>query len=219
MLFADRIDAGNRLAAALAEYRARRPAILTLPRGGVPIGAVVAKALAAPLDLVLVRKVGVPGQPELAMGAVVDGAAPIVVRNEDVIAAIGIGEAEFEAVCQREMHEIERRRVRYLGGRAPVEVAGRTAIVVDDGIATGATATAALRAIRVRQPQGLVVAAPVAPADTVAQLIAEADDVVCLETPEFFGALSMHYVDFRQVSDEEVIALLASASTVADQTP
>ncbi len=216
MAFADRTEAGRRLAAALTEYRGRQPVVLALPRGGVPVGAVIADALAAPLDLVLVRKVGVPYQPELAMGAVVDGGTPIVVRNEDVLGEIGISPAEFDAACQREMKEIERRRQQYLGGREPIAVAGSAAIVVDDGIATGATTIAALRAVRMRQPRHLVVAAPVAPADTLARLADEADHVVCLETPAAFGAISMYYADFRQISDEEVIALLASARTGRD---
>lgn len=205
----DRRDAGAALAKALANYANEQPVVLALPRGGVPVAAEVATALKAPLDLILVRKIGVPAQPELAMGAVVDGAAPLIVRNEDVIALAGIAEPEFKAVCHRELGEIERRRQRYLGGRRPVEVAGRTAIVVDDGIATGATTRAALRATRVRKPAKLVLAVPVAPTDAVAALRQEADDVVCLEEYEYFGAIGLYYRDFRQISDEEVIETLA----------
>ena len=127
--------------------------ILALPRGGVPVAAEVAAALKAPLDLILVRKIGVPFQPELAMGAVVDGGAPIIVRNEDVVRLAGIEEAEFKVICDSELAEIERRRQRYLGSRERVDVAGRTAIVIDDGIATGATTRAALRATRLRNPK------------------------------------------------------------------
>jgi putative phosphoribosyl transferase len=163
MPFKNRSEAGQKLAAALNAYKEQNPTVLALPRGGVPVAAEVAAALDAPLDLILVRKVGVPFQPELAMGAVVDGSAPIVVRNEDIIRYTRIGEDEFQAVCDRELAEIERRRERYLGQRPRVEIAGRTAIVIDDGIATGATVRAALRAIRARNPRKLVLAVPVAP--------------------------------------------------------
>ena len=205
MPFNDRSEAGRKLAKALARYRKQQPAVLALPRGGVPVAAEIAGALDAPLDLVLVRKIGVPFQPELAMGAVVDGDAPVIVRNEDVIESAGVGEAEFRAVCDRELAEIERRRRRYLGSRARVDVAGRTAIVVDDGIATGATMRAALRATRMRNPRRLVLAVPVGPTDSVAAMREEADDVVCLEAHTFFGAIGLFYRDFRQISDEEVI--------------
>lgn len=208
MSFKDRSDAGRKLAKALAGYKNQQPVILALPRGGVPVAAEVAAALEAPLDLILVRKIGVPIQPELAMGAVVDGGAPIVVRNEDVIGLAGIDEAEFKAVCDRELAEIERRRRHYLGNRRPADVAGRTAIVIDDGIATGATTRAALRAIRMRNPKRLVLAVPVAPADSIAALRSDADEVVCLEDHEFFGAIGFYYADFSQVADEEVIEIL-----------
>jgi predicted phosphoribosyltransferase len=208
MPFRDRADAGRKLAAALQRYREQRPVILALPRGGVAVAAEVAAALDAPLDLLLVRKIGVPYQPELAMGAVVDGATPVIVRNEDFIRVSGIGEAEFKRVCNAELAEIERRRKRYLKDRPRAEIAGRVVIVVDDGIATGATARAALRAVRTLKPQRLVLAVPVAPTDSVAALKAEVDDIVCLEQPESFGALGFYYADFHQVSDEEVIAAL-----------
>lgn len=164
--------------------------------------------LKAPLDLILVRKVGVPFEPELAMGAVVDGGVPLIVRNEDVIGVTGVEESEFKAVCDRELAEIERRRQRYIGGRERVDVSGRTAIVIDDGIATGATTRAALRATRMRNPQRLVLAVPVAPTDSLPALRDEADDVICLEDHEFFGAIGAYYANFRQVSDEEVIEIL-----------
>lgn len=208
MPFKDRSDAGQRLATALAKYKDRDPVILALPRGGVPVAAEVAARFNAPLDLILVRKVGVPFQPELAMGAVVDGGAPLVVRNEDVIRLAGIDDADFKAVCDRELAEIERRRQRYLGSRERVEVAGRTAIVIDDGIATGATTRAALRATRMRKPKRLILAVPVAPTDSLAMMRHEADDVVCLEDYTSFGAIGFYYSDFWQVSDEEVIELL-----------
>ncbi|MGZ8368409.1 MAG: phosphoribosyltransferase [Rhodoplanes sp.] len=208
MPFRNRADAGRKLAAALAAYKDERPVVLALPRGGVPVAAEVAAALDAPLDLVLVRKLGVPIQPELAMGAVVDGTAPIVVRNEDVIRLTGVSEEDIEAVCAEELAEIERRRGRYLGTRARVDIAGRVAIVVDDGIATGATTRAALRALRLRGPKKLILAVPVAPTETLAAMREEADDVVCLEDYADFGAIGFFYADFRQVSDNEVIAAL-----------
>ena len=208
MSFKDRIEAGRKLATALAAYRNQHPVVLALPRGGVPVAAEVASALKAPLDLILVRKIGVPTQPELAMGAVVDGGEPIIVRNEDVIGLAGISESDFKAVCDSELAEIERRRQRYLGTRPRAEVTGRTAIVIDDGVATGATTRAALQATRRRKPKRLVLAVPVAPTDTLAALRSDADDVVCLEDHEFFGAIGFYYRDFRQVSDEEVIKIL-----------
>ena len=208
MPFRDRMDAGRRLAAALADYKDQQPTILALPRGGVPVAAEVAAALNAPLDLVLVRKIGVPFQPELAMGAVVDGGTPLVVRNEDVIRLAGIDESEFKAVCDSELGEIERRRQRYLGKRKRVDITGRTAIVVDDGIATGATTRAALRATRMRNPKTLVLAVPVAPSDCLAEMRREADEVVCLEDYQPFEAIGLYYSDFRQISDEEVIEIL-----------
>jgi predicted phosphoribosyltransferase len=216
--FKDRLDAGRKLAAALVKYKDQQPVVLALPRGGVPVAAEVASALNAPLDLVLVRKIGVPDEPELAMGAVVDGGTPIVVRNEDVIRLAGIEEADFKAVCDRELAEIERRRQRYLGSRARAEVAGRTAIVVDDGIATGATTRAALRASRMRSPKSLVLAIPVAPSDSLASMRKEADDVVCLEDHKFFGAIGAYYSDFRQISDQEVTEILTRfPAQAADQ--
>ena len=208
MSFRNRSDAGRQLAKALAGYKDQQPVILALPRGGVPVAAQVAAALNAPLDLILVRKIGVPFQPELAMGAVVDGGAPIVVRNEDVIRLAGIDESEFKAVCDEELAEIERRRQRYLGSRKHVDVSGRTAIVIDDGIATGATTRAALRATRMRKPKRLVLAVPVAPTESLSALHGDADDVVCLEDHEFFGAIGVYYADFSQVPDEEVIEIL-----------
>ena len=208
MDFRDRSDAGRRLAKALSEYKGRNAVVLALPRGGVPVAAEVAAALEAPLDLILVRKIGVPTQPELAMGAVVDGAAPIVVRNEEVIELSGTTADEFDAACARELAEIERRRQLYIGERPRAEIAGQVVIVIDDGIATGATTRAALQAIRNRKPKELVLAVPVAPPDTITQLSREVDALICLETPELFGAIGYFYRDFRQVSDQEVVAIL-----------
>ena len=208
MSFQDRSDAGRRLAKALSEYKGRNAVVLALPRGGVPVAAEVAAALKAPLDLILVRKIGVPTQPELAMGAVVDGAAPIVVRNEEVIELSGTTAEEFDATCARELAEIERRRQLYIGDRPRAEIAGRVVIVIDDGIATGATTRAALQAIRNRKPKELVLAVPVAPPDTITKLREAVDALICLETPELFGAIGYFYRDFRQVSDQEVVAIL-----------
>ncbi len=209
MPFLDRADAGRKLARALASYKDQNPVVLALPRGGLPVGAEIAAALKAPLDIVLVRKIGVPYQPELAMGAVVDGDEPITVRNEDVISAAGVSEREFKAACSRELAEIERRRQLFLGQRSRAQIAGRTAIVTDDGVATGATARAALRAIRKRGPKKLVLAVPVAASDTIEELRSEVDALVCLEAPHRFGAVGAFYADFGQVQDEEVSAILA----------
>lgn len=209
MPFADRTEAGQKLAKALAKHKSERPVVLALPRGGLPVAREVAAALGASLDLVLVRKIGVPMQPELAMGAVVDGPKPLTVRNEDVIRLTGVTDADFDAVRDRELTEIGRRRTKYLGDRPHPDLSGRTAIVVDDGIATGATMRAALQAVRARKPKKLVMAVPVAPTSTLAELRREVDEVVCLEDSEAFGAISLYYDDFRQVSDEEVTAILA----------
>ena len=198
MPFKERSDAGCQLAKALAGYKEERPVILALPRGGVPVAGEVAAVLSAPLDLILVRKIGVPSQPELAMGAVVDGGTPIIVRNEDVIRHAGIDESVFNAVCDCELAEIGRRRQRYLGSFQLADLSGHTAIVIDDGIATGATTRAALRATRMRNPKRLVLAVPVAPTDTVNELRSEADDVVYLEDLGCFGAIGAYYADFGQ---------------------
>jgi putative phosphoribosyl transferase len=208
MTFSDRSDAGRRLAKVLSKYKGTNTVVLALPRGGVPVAAEVAEALNASLDLVLVRKIGVPGQPELAMGAVVDGGAPIVVSNDEVIELSGVTAHEFDEACARELVEIERRRHLYIGERARAEIEGQVVIVIDDGIATGATMRAALQAIRKRKPKVLVLAVPVAPPDTVRQLRQEVDNLVCLETPEIFGAIGYFYRDFRQVSDREVVEIL-----------
>lgn len=208
MTFRDRSDAGRRLANALSAYKGRNAVVLALPRGGVPVAAEVAEALDAPLDLILVRKIGVPSQPELAMGAVVDGPAPIVVRNQEVIELSGTTAEEFDAVCAEELSEIDRRRKLYLGERTRAPIAGQVVIVIDDGIATGATTRAALQAIRNRKPKELVLAVPVAPPDTIERLRGEVDALICLEAPDAFGAIGYFYRDFRQVGDEEVVETL-----------
>ena len=209
MPFADRTDAGRKLAALLMKYRDENPVVLALPRGGVPVAAEIARALGAPLDLLLVRKIGVPMQPELAMGAVVDGQNPIVVRNDDVIAMTGVSQAGFARVRDRELAEIERRHRDYLGNRPPQEIEGHTAIVVDDGIATGATTRAALKAVRMRKPTRVVLAVPVGPTETLMHLKDDADDVVAVESYDNFGAIGFFYEDFDQIEDEDVIRILA----------
>jgi putative phosphoribosyl transferase len=209
MMFEDRAEAGRQLATALAGYKDERPVVLALPRGGVAVAAAIAEALDAPLGLILVRKIGAPMRRELALGAVVDGKDPCVVRNDDVIQALGITEATFDAICRRELAEIERRRRRYEGGATPIDVAARVVIVVDDGIATGATMRAALRATRLRRPKKLVLAAPVAAPDALNELRSEVDDVVCLISEEPFNAIGLFYVDFHQMNDAEVTEILS----------
>ena len=208
MAFQDRSEAGQRLAAKLAHHKGEPVTVYALPRGGVPVAEPIAATLHAPLDLVLVRKLGTPRQSELAMGAIADGGSPIVVRNDEVIEMAGVSEAEFAAACRRELAEIERRRRLYFGARPRPETKGRVAIVVDDGVATGATTRAALRAIRAREPRRLILATPVAPPDALEALRAEADETICLEVHPDFGAIGYYYRDFHQLDDDEVIAIL-----------
>ena len=211
--FANRTIAGRALAQDLSRMAYAGPVVvLALPRGGVPIGAEVARMLGAPLDLLLVRKIGAPWQPELAVAAVVDGVPPDIVVDPETLAATGVDDDYVQAQAQHALHEIERRRGVYLRGRAPVPVEGATVIVVDDGIATGTTVRAALKALRRRNPARLVLAVPVAPSDTLALLRAEVDDIVCLAEPTPFHAIGLHYVDFHQVSDDEVLAALDAAN-------
>src|SRR5437764_7186598 len=210
-LFTDRRDAGRQLAAALARYESSRPVVLALPRGGVPVGFEVAKALGAPLDVLLVRKIGAPGHEELGLGAVVDGQDPQLVLNPDVVRAVGPPPGYIDAEKQRQLAEIVRRRRQYVGDRPPTPVDGRTVIIVDDGIATGGTVKAALRGVSQHRPARLVLGIPVAPADSLDELASECDDIVCLATPEPFFAVGPHYRDFTQTEDEEVIRLLDEA--------
>lgn len=211
-MFENRRDAGRQLANALRGYRHRDCVVLALPRGGVPVAAEVARALDAPLDLLLVRKIGAPGQPELAIGSVIDGGEPIVIRDGRMIQLTGTSETQFDRICARELEEIERRRILYLGGRKPEPLTGRTVIVIDDGLATGNTMRAGLEAVRQRNPKYVVMAVPVAPADTLENFHDLADEILCLERPKRFDAVGYHYNDFRQIEDGEVIHLLGECN-------
>lgn len=210
-MFNDRIEAGRRLANELNRLRGARPVVLALPRGGLPVGFEIAAALEAPLDVVFVRKIGVPWQPELALGAVSDGGEAELIVDKQLQTLLQIPDDYVEQARARQLVEIVRRRHAYLKGHPPVDVDDRTAIVVDDGIATGATMRVALRSVRRRKPRRLVLAVPVAPADSLDALRPEADEVVCLEVPDNMGAVGCYYRDFRQVSDAEVIELLDRA--------
>lgn len=211
MTFRDRVDAGRRLAERLAAYRGGRTVVVALPRGGVPVAAEVARALDAPLDVLVVRKLGCPWQPELGMGAIAEG--DITVLNEELIARIGADDGMIEAVADRERAELERRIRRYRGDRPPVPVEGRTVILVDDGIATGSTARAAIDVLRRRGASRVVLAVPVAPQEAVVSLGAVADEVVAVEVPRMFMAIGQFYDDFSQTRDDEVAELLADRPT------
>jgi putative phosphoribosyl transferase len=208
--FADRDAAGralgDRLAAELGDSPPERLLVLGLPRGGVVVAAAVARRLGAPLDAYLVRKLGLPGQPELAMGAIASGGT--VVRNDEVIARAAVAADVLDRVVHAEQAELDRRERAYRGDRPPVPATGRDVIVVDDGLATGATARAALRAVRAAAPARLILAVPVAPRETLAALAAEADSVICLAQPRPFGAVGRYYRDFDPTTDDEVRTLL-----------
>jgi putative phosphoribosyl transferase len=203
MPFVDRVDAGRRLAARLGSVRGD-VVVLALPRGGVPVAVEVARALDAPLDVILVRKLGVPVQPELAMGAIGEGG--IQIANEDVIRAARITNDQWTAVVDREATELERRAQRYRGDRPPVPLAGCVAVLVDDGIATGATATAACQVARARGAARIVLAVPVASRRAIEALRSAVDEIVCLETPAAFRAVGEWYENFSQTTEDEVVA-------------
>jgi putative phosphoribosyl transferase len=211
MLFRDRAEAGRVLADKLASY-AHRPdvLVLALPRGGVPVGFEVARALHVPLDVFLVRKLGLPGQEELAMGAIASGGVRVL--NEDVVDKLEISDEVLDAVAAEQEQELRRREIDYRDGRKFPDVRGRTIILVDDGLATGSTMRAAVAALRQQRPKRIVVAVPVGASETCAELGEEADEAVCALTPEPFYAVGMWYEDFRQTSDEEVRDLLARAA-------
>ena len=206
--FRDRREAGRMLAARLRETPPPNAVVLGLPRGGVPVAAEVARALDAPLDVLVVRKLGVPWHPEVAMGAVGEGGATVL--NTEVTAAARVGIGDLEKVEARERREVEMRVQRFRPGHGPVSLRGRTAVIVDDGIATGATARAACAIARARGAASVVVAVPVAAPDAL-RALTEADRLVCLSAPEDFMAVGMHYVDFRQVEDGEVVDLLRTS--------
>jgi putative phosphoribosyl transferase len=208
---ADRSAAGRALGERMVTMQLADPIVLALPRGGVPVGLEIARALRAPLDLLLVRKIGVPFQRELAVAAVMDGSDPVVVVDELIRAEVGVEASYIDQQTRIELAEIERRRRAYLGDRLPLPITGRTAVIVDDGIATGTTVRAAIRGLRQRDPARVVLAVPVAPPDAVARLRGEVDDLVCLAQPEIFGAIGLFYVDFHQLSDEEVVRALKLA--------
>ncbi|MEB2285134.1 MAG: phosphoribosyltransferase [Polyangiaceae bacterium UTPRO1] len=216
VLFEDRRDAGRRLAARLMPFRDEAPAILALPRGGVPVGYEIARALAAPLDVIVVRKLGAPNEPELGIGAVVDGDSPLGVLNEETMRALGVSREYLDREVAAQLAEIHRRQSVYRSGRTRVPIAGRTAIIVDDGLATGSTMRAAIRSVRRADPARLVLAVPVAPADTLSELAKEVDETVCLATPEPFGAVGFFYRDFGQTTDDEVTYLLDVARRALD---
>jgi len=208
-MFEDRTSAGMALAEPLVAMALQDVVVLALPRGGVPVALVVARALLAPLDLILVRKIGMPGNPELAAGAVVEGAEPVF--NTDLLNSVGLAIADFDADLARKRDEIAARRQLYLGARAPVAITGRCAVVVDDGIATGATVRAALLGLRAHRPARVIVAVPVAPPDVVDELRGLVDTVICPHSPNPFWSVGAHYRDFRQVGDSEVAVMLAEA--------
>jgi putative phosphoribosyl transferase len=218
MIFPDRVAAGRQLARDLEAYRGHADVIvLGLPRGGVPVAYEVASALGAPLDIFLVRKLGVPGQEEYAMGAIASGGVRVL--SQDTVRRLGLTQADVERVLAREQRELARREAAYRGTRAPPELAGRTVILIDDGLATGSTMRAAVAAVRASQPARIVVAAPVAAQDTCRDLRGEADAVVCSQTPEPFHGVGYWYTDFSQTTDEEVQALLARARRPAEPAP
>jgi putative phosphoribosyl transferase len=212
MRFANRKQAGEQLAERLFHLKEAEPVVLALPRGGVPVGFEIATRLDAPLDVVLVRKIGHPLSPELAVGAIAEGKMTDPLIDETMVSDFGISRDYLEREIRNQKEEISRRRRLYFRDRPPVHILGRTAIVVDDGIATGATMRVALRAVRQQDPAMLVLAVPVAPASIIAALKSEVDEIVCLDAPEDFQAVGYFYADFRTVEDEAVVDFLDRAA-------
>ncbi|MBD0272423.1 MAG: phosphoribosyltransferase [Acetobacteraceae bacterium] len=212
MVFRDRAEAGRRLAERLSHLKGAEPVVFALPRGGVPVALPIAEALGAPLDLLLVRKIGAPWQPELALGAVVEGDPPQTVVNDDIVGECGAPPGFVEREAARQIEEIGRRRRLWLQGRPAVSPRGRTAVVVDDGVATGATVRAALAALERAGAARRVLAAPVAPRDTARALRKLCDEAVFLAEPDDLGSVGAFYGDFRQLDDAEVVALLDRAA-------
>ena len=220
--FDDRHDAGRRLAQRLLFLKHEKPVVLALPRGGVVVGYEIARALDAPLDIIAVRKIGAPCHPEYGIGALVDGDQPEAVLDDRIIQSLGITPEVLKARIDPELRELRRRENLYRGEGPRIDVCGRTIIVVDDGIATGSSVRAALRALRRCHPERLVLAIPVAPPQTLASLRCECNDVICLLTPDEFHAVGEFYNDFRQTTDDEVIGLLRQArewSVVIEEQP
>jgi len=217
MQFVDRHDAGRRLAAELALFVSERPVVFAIPRGGVPIASEVAHALGAPLDILAVRKLGAPGNPERALGALAEDGTGVLDPRSGVM--LGMTQAAFDSTLSQESRELRRRVERYRDGRSPVPVSGRTVIVVDDGLATGLTDLAAVRALRKRGARRIVVAVPVGSGEAVSMLAEEADLVVCLTVPRHLRGVGFWYRDFAPVSDEQVLALLAEAAAGVDTSP
>ena len=210
-IFQNRESAGRDLAKEVAAKSLPDPVVLALPRGGVPVAAEIAKVLKAPLDLLMVRKIGVPWQPELAAAAVIDGKDPQIVINQEVCALADVSRSYIDEAAKNELEEIERRRKLYLKDHPHAEVAEHSIIVVDDGIATGTTMRAVLKALRRKKPKSILLAVPVAPIEAIEALQGEVDDIVCLATPAPFYGIGLHYADFHQVPDEEVITTLEQA--------
>lgn len=208
VIFRDRVEAGQILAKPLSKYADQNPLVLGLPRGGVPVAFEVAKALKAPLDVYIVRKLGVPGHEELAMGAIASGAR---VLNESVIEPLRISEDEIETLTRKEKEELKRREALYRSGRPPLDVTNRTVLLVDDGIATGCTIKTAIASLKKQKASRIIVAVPVAPPSTIEELKNEVDEVVCISRPEFFMAISVWYDEFPQTTDEQVRQLLTRA--------
>lgn len=214
--FEDRRDAGRRLAGKLMGFKDARPVVFALPRGGVPVAYEVSRALGAPLDVFVSRKLGAPDQPEFGIGAVAVGGVRVL--NRDVIRRLGIPDEYVERITAHEVAEVNRRLRYFRGGRSELEVGGRTAILVDDGLATGVTARAAVEALRLRRPSRLILAAPVCAAQTAEVFRSQVDDLVCLASPSDLGAIGFWYKNFEQTSDAEVVELLEKAGSGRGQT-
>lgn len=204
-MFKDRVDAGARLAEALEKLNLSDPVVYALPRGGVPVGAAAANRLHAPLDLILVRKLGAPGHPEMAVGAVVDGPSPTVILHEETLEQLNISDSYIAEQTSAALNEIDRRRALYLKGRKPISPRNSTAIIVDDGLATGATMEAAIKALRTANPLSIIAAIPTASGEAVSKMLEIADHTVCLEVPTPFWSVGAQYDDFHQLTDEDVI--------------
>ncbi|RUX28795.1 phosphoribosyltransferase [Mesorhizobium sp. M7A.F.Ca.US.011.01.1.1] len=211
-MFRDREDAGVKLGLELSRLQLHQPVVLALPRGGVPVAVEVAKALNAPLDLLIVRKVGAPGNAELAVAAIVDGDPGEIVLNREIVETYALDEDALRVLIANERPELERQRVVYRGKNKPMSIAGKTAIIVDDGATTGTTMKIAIHALKRRSPREIIVAVPVSPQETVADLAREADRVVCISQPGQFRALSYHYLRFPQLSDSDVVSAMDEAA-------